>query len=389
MEQRLYTTGFFAMAAANFFVSASYGSLFVFPLFVTELGGVKSDIGIVMGSFTLASVFCRPWISELVDRLGRKRCYTLGSLIMTAVPLFYLGLDGGNLGSVYIPLLLARVCHGVGLALCFTAAFTFIADIVPQHRLNEGIGMFGVSGLVGLALGPVIGEIVVQRSGFEMFFFASSCLGLAGLLGHLPVTDSFRYRPTVKSVGFFAVVSRKKMHLIAEMSFLFGFGLAAAGGFVFPFARERLLQFASFYYIAYSSAAIMARVFGGRFVDRVGEGRVIPYALALSGGGFLFLILLGSTPILVVSGFLSGLGHGFLFPCLNALAVRNEPVEIRGKITGIFTGAIDGGVFVGSILLGYVGEWTGYPSLFLVAGISLLLGLGVFQMQRHFLAEAA
>jgi MFS family permease len=67
----------------------------------------------------------------------------------------------------------------------------------------------------------------------------------------------------------------------------------------------------------------------------------------------------------------------FLFPCLNSLAIRNEPINIRGKLTGIFTGGIDTGVFIGSVMLGYIGGWAGFRALFFVAGFALLIGLGV------------
>jgi predicted MFS family arabinose efflux permease len=73
-----------------------------------------------------------------------------------------------------------------------------------------------------------------------------------------------------------------------------------------------------------------------------------------------------------------GCGHGFLFPCLNALAIRNEPINIRGKINGVFTGGLDGGIFLGSIVLGYIGEWVGFRALFLAAGISILPGLWIY-----------
>jgi predicted MFS family arabinose efflux permease len=48
---------------------------------------------------------------------------------------------------------------------------------------------------------------------------------------------------------------------------------------------------------------------------------------------------------------------------------------------GIFTGSIDSGFFLGSILLGYIGNWFGYPELFLVAGTILLLGFGLSRIQ--------
>ena len=151
----LYSPSFLLMSFANFFTVSSFGTFFLFPLFVTDHGGSKADIGIIMGAFALSSVLCRPWISALVDRIGRKRSYTIGCLILSILPLTYL-LFQGELSNFYLPLLLVRTIHGVGLAFCFTSSFTYIADIVPKERLNEGIGMFGVTGLSGLAIGPLL-----------------------------------------------------------------------------------------------------------------------------------------------------------------------------------------------------------------------------------------
>ena len=159
---KLYSPSFIAFGCANFFTVSSFGIFFLFPLFIKDRGGSESDIGIIMGVFSLASVLCRPWISEMIDRIGRMRSYTIGSLLMTALPLSYLLFRGG-LSMFYVPLVLVRVIHGVGLAVCFTAGFTYIADIIPEERLNEGIGIFGVTGLMGLAMGPLIGEVIIER----------------------------------------------------------------------------------------------------------------------------------------------------------------------------------------------------------------------------------
>jgi MFS family permease len=183
------------------------------------------------------------------------------------------------------------------------------------------------------------------------------------------------------SQSFFAVFIKRKMLFVALLAFLFGFGLAASGSFVSPFAKEQEIVFISLYYISYSLAAVLTRILGGRLADRIGEDRIIPYALTLTGGGLLILMFLGGNAILVLSGLISGCGHGFLFPCLNSLAIRNEPIDTRGKITGVFTGGIDAGTFVGSVILGYIGQWAGFKALFFAAGIALILGIGIRRFQ--------
>jgi MFS family permease len=369
------------MALANLFTMSSISTFFLFPLFITGHGGTKADIGIMMAAFTSASILCRPWISEMIDRIGRKKCYTIACLILSLLPLVYLFFNG-DLSSFYIPMLFVRIIHGVGLALSFTSVITYIADIVPKNRLNEGLGMFGVTALVGLAVGPIIAEFIIRQFGFAIFFVTSSILAVIGLLLHLPLLESYvRSNSGSASPSFFSILKNKRRIFIVLLAFLFGFGLSAVFGFLTPFAEEKRLAFISLFFIAYSAGAISMRFFGGRLADRIGEGRIIPYAFIITSFGILMIIFLGGDLILILSGFISGSGHGLLYPCLNAIAVRNEPQDIRGKIIGIFTGGIDTGLFLGSILLGYIGKWFGFHVLFLVAGLTLFMGFGVYRFQ--------
>lgn len=371
---RLYSPSFIAMALANFAAAASFGVFFLFPLVIEAYGGSEADIGLIMGVFALAATLCRPWVAELIDRLGRKHSYTIGSSLMTLLPFVYLAL-GNDLSDIYLLLLLLRVVHGIGLALCFTACFTYVADIVPPARLNEGIGMFGISGLVGLAVGPSLAELALDRWGEPALFFTASGLAAVGLVCHLPLAETLTRGIVASRVSFFAVLRRPKMVLVSILAVLFGFGLAAAGNFVAPLAAERRIVFVSLYFLCYSAAAVLVRLVGGRLADRFGERRIVPYALSITGGGLLALALVHGQLALAAAGLAAGCGHGLLYPALNSWAIRGEPVAVRGKVTGIYTGALDAGNFSGSVMLGLIGEWFGLSVLFLVAGGALLMGL--------------
>jgi MFS family permease len=90
----LYTYSFVAMALANFCITSSFSTFFLFPLFIADRGGSEGDIGLVMGVFALASALCRPWISGMIDRIGRKKSFGIGSMAMTLLPLVYLTFRG-------------------------------------------------------------------------------------------------------------------------------------------------------------------------------------------------------------------------------------------------------------------------------------------------------
>ncbi len=371
LKPRLYTPSFILISAANLFNVSSFGFFYLFPLFIKSCKGSESDIGIIMGASAFSSVFFRPWISEMIDKIGRKKSYTLGCLITTIIPLTYLMLIG-SIKELYIPLLATRFIYGIGLAICFTASFTYVADIVPKERLNEGIGMFGATGLLGLAIGPVIGEVLINRYGFNAFFIISAVIAGIGLIIDIFLPESYINKKDPNSVPFISLLRVKRIFMISFLSFCFGMVIAATGNFVSPFAKEEGLRFISFYYICYSAAAILTRLLGGRLADEFGEEKIIPYGLVLEASGLIVLSFLKNEPMLCIAGVLSGCGHGLLFPCLNSLMIRDQPAEIRGKLTGLFTGSIDAGVFIGSILLGYIGDCLGLRALFFLSAFFLL-----------------
>jgi MFS family permease len=366
------------MWCANFFVLTSLSSFFLFPLFILEHGGNKSDIGILMAAGTLSSVLIRPWISQMVDRVGRKKSYFIGSLIITIIPILHVFFRG-DISGFYAPLLLVRIVLGGGIALGFTASFTYAADIIPPQRLNEGLGMFGITALVGMAVGPTISEPIIKNFGFDAYFMAATGIGAISLILQFFLSET--YTPTGpygNEISFFTVLKRKKIYTVAMLTLLFGVGFAAQGGFVSPYIEDIGLPVISLFFISYATAAVSTRLFGGKLADRVGEENIIPWAFVISATGFLSMIVVKNSWMLTVSGIITGCGHGFIFPCLNALAIRDEPIGIRGKINGIFTGGMDAGMLAGSIILGYIGEWFGFRPIFLATSLMLLCSNAIF-----------
>jgi len=377
-SEQLYTPQFIVLWIANFFVVTSMGSFFLFPLFILDSGGRESDIGIMMGAMTLSSVLLRPWIAQMIDRFGRKRCFFVGTVVLAAMPCYYLFFHG-NLSDFYIPLLIVRVVHGLGIAFGFAASFTYVIDIIPQNRLNEGLGMFGITALAGMAIGPAIAEPILNNFGFDGYFLSISAIGLMAtvLLIFLPETY-IADASNEEKISFIAVLKRRKTYGVALLVVIFGSAMAAQGGFVAPYVKQIGLPNASFFFVAYSGAAVITRLLGSRLADRIGEERIIPWAFIVSSLGFLLMIAVDSNGLLIVSGAIAGCGHGFIFPCLNALINRDEPPHIRGKIAGIFTGGMDLGLFTGSIFLGFVGDWFGYRPIFASASFFLCLGTVLF-----------
>ncbi|MCP4755908.1 MAG: MFS transporter, partial [Proteobacteria bacterium] len=372
MVEPVFSHQFIIIWIANFFVVASLSSFSLFPLFITAHNGRKADIGILMAALALSSVIARPWVSQMVDGFGRKKSYLLGTVILIVVPAVHI-LFQGNLADFFIPLFLVRVVHGLGVSFAFTASTTFVADIVPKERLNEGMGIFGITALVAMAAGPAISEPIIRHFGFDAYFLTASFFGTSSLVLQLFLRETLIMTASQgQTASFFSVLKRKKVLGVAILALFFGIAMATQMGFVSPYVQSIGLTHISMFFIAYSGMAVLTRILGGKLADRIGEERIIPWAFVVTGLGFLSLMALTNNWMLIGSGLICGCGHGFIFPCLSALAVRDEPIEIRGKIAGIFTGGMDSGLFVGSICLGYVGEWFGYRTIFFTTFVVLI-----------------
>jgi len=366
------------MWIANFCFLTSQSFFFLFPLFIIDHNGNQADIGILMAALPFSSILLRPWISEMIDRVGRRMSYIIGSAIMGILPFFYM-LFQGNIDDIYLPLLIIRLVHGIGVALGFTASITYIVDITPSQRLNEGLGIFGVAALVGLAAGPSIAEPVIQNLGFDVFFMTAACFGLVSLTLGLFIAESYvsTGRPA-GSISFFTILKRKKVFWGAVLSIFMGIGGGVQGAFVSPYGQHLGLPGVSFYFIAYSIAAVLVRVFGSKLTNRIGEEKIVPWAFTIMGCGFLVLVGVTNIPMLALAGLITGIGHGFLFPCLNTMMIRGEKAENRGKISGAFSGGMDSGMFLGSFIMGYIGEWFGYRPIFISTFMALILAMILF-----------
>jgi MFS family permease len=379
-KQQLMAPRFLWLLAANLGMWIAIGSFYLFPLFVVGMGGAKVDIGILMGVMPLVSVLVRPWASEMVDRGGRRPVLAAGCALMGGAVLACLFFQG-PIASVFYPHLLLRIVFGVGFSLGMVASFTLAADLTPHTRLNEGLGIFGTMGLLGAALGPITAEWLIFRFGFWALFTGAGVMFGVALIFIALIGAAAADPHPARTDSFLATLRYPTIFWLALIGLCFGIGFAAQGGFVAPYAQSKGML-ASTYFAAYSTAAIIARLIGGRLSDRLGEQHVIPVALIAGGLGFALLIPIGSVAGLMAAGFLSGIGHGLIVPTLLAAGVRGIPAHGRGKATGVLTGGLDTGLSLGSILLGQIGDWFGYPALFATAVAGMGVGLVLWWLRR-------
>lgn len=381
----LFTRPFCLLLGSSLLMITGIGMFYMFPLFVLELGGNRADIGLLMGLSSLAAVAGRPLVSNMVDRIGRKKSMTSSCLVMAVVSLLHLVL-GDTIGSAYPILVLLRLFFGVAFALGIVASLTMAADMVAGPRLNEGLGIFGIMPMLGLALGPLLGELIITHFGFQAMFLGATSIFVICIFLLRPLRDTFQDSGTLSKGGFFRVLAFPLVWRMALASLFFGAAFAAHAGFVAPYAHTHDVP-ASAYFGFYSAAAILSRLFIGRLTHLFGEMLLIPGAMVIAGIGFISLIAVSNTLGFIMAGFVAGLGHGLFFPSLMALSIRHMVASNRGKVAGILTGGFDSGIFLGSLLMGQLGDILGFNAVFGLAAAATFIGFVGFQAMKSKIEE--
>jgi len=362
IRETIYTANFFIAFLANFFLFCSVNAFSLLPLYIETLGGTVAQIGQIMGIYGLTAIVAQPLAGALSDRFGRKRFLLLGASlgVVSAVGFAFSS-------QLDFRFFLLRLVQGVGYSAFYIANLTLIADMVPASRRGEAVGLFGISGLITIALSPALGEQLIRVAGFSAFFKAAAAAAAAALLAslafHVPRPSHTAYVPLGRS-SLIPPVRTMPPILLALV-----FGLVSGAVFVFlpTYAKQVGIERIGPFYIAYSTGAVGIRLACGRLSDRLGRRRVILPALLLMASGSLYLVWLTAPAVLLVVGTLTGMGHGLLHPALSASVIDLSVAEERGRALSAFSTAILMGSAFGSFVFGVMAEWFGYRSIYLTA----------------------
>jgi MFS family permease len=123
------------MTVGMFFLFTAFYMLFpTLPLFIKQMGGNETQVGLAMGAFMLTAVIFRPFVGGLLDQFGR-RPFILWGLLLFAMAMYMYSWIGG-----IVVLMALRILHGVSWALSTTAILTAVTDMIPSVRRGEGWG---------------------------------------------------------------------------------------------------------------------------------------------------------------------------------------------------------------------------------------------------------
>lgn len=332
------------------------------PLYAESIGAKKQQIGLVMGSFAIGLLICRPVLGRLVDQRGRKAVLLLGITVAAIAPVGY-----ALVKSVY-GLMALRAFHGISIAAFTTAYSTLITDFAPVNKRGEIIGYMSLVNPIGMAIGPAVGGTLQADFGYIPLFTFSTLLAVLSLgcayFVKCPPLDHHQAGNNTK-FNTFEVLLSPRVRVPTLVMLMIGLAFGTLSTYVPLFIKSIQIDFnPGLFYTCAAITSFSSRVITGRISDRVGRGLFVTIGITcycLS----MFMIWQANTPLdFILAALVEGGGAGIMIPMLVVMmADRSHPQE-RGRIFSLCIGGFDVGIATAGPTLGLIAERSGYRNMF-------------------------
>lgn len=359
----------------TFFAQLAFSSsLFILiptlPIYLSKLGAVEAEIGVLIGTSSVSSVVLRPFVGRALLRIPEKNFMFGGALLFALCSIAYIFLPP------FWPFLTIRVFHGFAFALFYTASTTFIANISPEAHRGQSIGYFFLAFNFAFALAPSFGMFLLNHFNFTILFLVCMAQSLCALLLSTQLKKGGIHAPENPSTRDRSLLSTKALPP-AILAFFTHIIWGALTAFFPLYGLKHGMSNPGLFFAAFAVMLILGRMFGGRILDLYSREKVIFPCLLSYIVATLVLAFSETTPMFILAAIIWGAGNAFAFPAFVAHAIDLAGAS-RGPALGTFTALSDLGVGLGAVTMGIVLRLTNFQIMFLCLALTGVINFSYF-----------
>lgn len=375
---RLWNRNYLLAMGGNFLLFFSFYLLTpLLPIYLdTQFHADKDMIGLVLSGYVIAALVVRPFSGFLVDTWDRKRTLVVCFFIFF---IFFAGYVGAGTVLMFA---IVRTLHGLPFGALTVANSTVAMDVLPSSRRSEGIGFYGLSNNLAMAVAPSAGIWLYGASGsFVLLFWVA--LGLS-LLGFLTVTTiRTRPRPPVKTQGSKLSWDRfflTRAWLLAANIAFFGLCWGIMSNYVAIYGRDAMgiTDGTGVFFALLSGGLFASRLLGAKSLRQGRITRNCAEGVLISLAGYTLFAACPQPWSFYASGLLIGLGNGHMYPAFLNMFVTMAPNSRRGTANSSILTSWDAGMGLGMLLGGMMVEYVGYAAAFWCCAASQAMGSVLF-----------
>ena len=350
----LWTRNFIFICLAHVCMTiAFYANMPVLPLFLKDrLGAEGLIMGLVIASYTASALLSRPVAGFWLDRVGRMILYAPSYLLFGLLFFAY------PLAGTIAALALLRLTHGVLWGVMMGASNTLAVDLIPPGRRGEGIGMFGLTMNLGMALGPAIGLPVAERFGYDGLFIFGGLLVTAGFIMVLKVRAPIV--PLEKKPFAFRDLLEKTSLPVSLVTAIICLPFGVMMNYTALYTQTEVKAASGTFFLILALGMAVSRIMAGKTFDRQGPGVAMFRAFVFLLGALALQAFTRHGGIFYLSAVFLGFGYGISAPVCQAMVNALAGPERRGAANATFMTAFDLGICIGIVLIGHVQKEFGW-----------------------------
>lgn len=384
MKDKLVTSSYCFILAANFLLYFGFWLLIpVLPFYLSEVFSAgNSTIGIILSCYTVAALCIRPFSGYFLDSFARKPLYLMAYFIFMTMFAGYI--IAGSL-TLFI---MFRIIQGVSFGMVTVGGNTVVIDIMPSSRRGEGLGYYGLSNNIAMAVGPMSG-LFLHDAG--MSFTTIFCCSLGSCMAGFVCASLVKtpYKPPVRREP----ISLDRFILLKGIPagislLLLSIPYGMTTNYVAMYAKQiGINAITGFFFTFMAIGMAISRIFSGKIVDRGKITQVISAGLYLVVFSFFLLsacVYLISwnnmvcTIVFFSVALLLGVGFGIMFPAYNTLFVNLAPNSQRGTATSTYLTSWDVGIGIGMLTGGYIAEVSTFDKAYLFGACLTIVSMLYF-----------
>lgn len=382
-KSTIWTRGFCCILISNICANMSMFAVNTYiTTYMSFLGVGAALAGVVAGLFYATGLLMRPVSGPMQAALNKKKLMTATYLLSVVVNFAYAFCPNVALFVAF------RLLHGVQLAFFGSLALTIASDSLPEERMNSGIGIFGLSGIVAQALGPSLSTFVKglgeaaggPQGGFRAIFLSAAFFSLLSVIPCFFLPDEGENREKKAAGAWYKNIIALPALMPSAIIGLFTLASILYTTYIIPYGEYKGIPNAGIFFTVNAVIMVITRPFLGRFTDKYGQNRAFYPGILLYMASFVVIATARNTFMLGLSAALAAVGAGLVSPAAQAMALQSVKNERRPVASNTVYTLMDVGNFLGPTLGGMMLASGNYERMFLSALLPLGLSAVIFAL---------
>jgi MFS family permease len=349
--------------------------------YAIHLGASALIMGILTGLFFGIALSMRPVAGPVITKFDKRKLmilvFIIGGIANIGYALFH------NISAF----ILFRILHGIQYSLVGTLTMTLAGDNLPKEKMASGMGIYGLCGSIGMAIGPTIGINLLnfgtylknESFGFTCVFLFAVISSFVGVIPSYILLPDKKTKQDVLSTGaWYKNIASVHAIPMSILMFLIFVGWSLYNIYIVEFAKELGISGISSFYTILAMVLMITRPASGWLTDRFGLARVLPPALILFAVSFLIVGFGKSIGTMLAGAAVASLGFGSFQPAFFSMCILSETALRRSVASNTLYIGIDLGLFLGPIMGSIVYEMYNYSIMFKSASLMIFLAFIVF-----------